>query len=152
MRIFIANSLLVFCIIMLSGCNNSDAYDHEGNSIVFNDYKGRWVVINYWAIWCKPCIEEIPELNHFAQQYNEQVVVLGVDFDGNIQQQLQQHIDKLDIQFPVLTNDPATTLGFDRPQVLPTTIIIDPNGQIQQALIGPQTEQTLIAAVGIEGI
>ena len=45
------------------------------------DFHGRWLVINYWAEWCTPCIKEIPELNQLAQQYPE-LAVVGVNFDG----------------------------------------------------------------------
>ena len=102
---------------------------------------------NYWAIWCKPCIEEIPELNHFAASKQGEVVLFGVDFDLSQGETLQQSMEKLDIRFPVLIDDPAGILGYDRPSVLPTTVVFNPAGQLHRVLLGPQTEQSLLQAI-----
>jgi len=108
---------------------------------------GRQVVINYWAIWCKPCIKEIPELNQLALEYPD-IAVLGVNYDGLQGDELKQQLQQLDIQFPMLDNDPSAELGIDRPAVLPTTIILDPDGQVSQVLVGPQTLDSLARAAG----
>lgn len=106
---------------------------------------GRWVVINYWAIWCKPCIKEIPELNQLARQYPE-LAVVGVNYDGLNGAELDQQLQQLDIHFPMLDTDPAAELGLARPVVLPTTLILNPEGQVDQVLVGPQTLQSLARA------
>jgi len=73
---------------------------HSGDGDVRKDLdpdtlKGRWVLINYWAEWCKPCLEEIPELNTFAEAHSEQVSVLGVNYDGVEGEALAQVIVRL---------------------------------------------------------
>jgi len=108
---------------------------------------GQWVVINYWAQWCKPCIKEIPELNALDQQY-PRVTVLGVNYDGATGEELEQQRRKLGIAFALLDTDPATQLGATRPVVLPTTLILDPTGQLQATLVGPQTLESLAQATG----
>ncbi|ARN74897.1 TlpA family protein disulfide reductase [Oceanicoccus sagamiensis] len=141
-------TLSLLCILVaLSGCGKSDFQDHRGNSGNFSDYQGKWMIINYWAVWCKPCIEEIPELNHFAESNSDTVVLFGVDYDNNQGEKLQQGIDKLGINFPVLTTDPAISLQYQRPNVLPTTLIFNPEGKLHRSLKGPQTEQTLLDAL-----
>ncbi|MCP3909313.1 MAG: TlpA family protein disulfide reductase, partial [Oceanicoccus sp.] len=123
--------------ICLTGCGKSDYQDYLGNSGNFSDYKGKWIIINYWAAWCKPCIEEIPELNHLAEKHADSVVLLGIDYDGNQAEKLQQNIDKLGITFPVLTSEPTEILHYQRPKVLPTTFIFNPEGKLHRTLIGP---------------
>ena len=109
--------------------------------------RGQWVVINYWAQWCKPCIKEIPELNKLNQQYR-QVTVLGVNYDGATGQELDLQLEKLGIAFTTLPGDPARQLGVPRPVVLPTTLILDPQGQLHATLVGPQTLESLAQATG----
>lgn len=106
--------------------------------------KGSWVVVNYWAEWCKPCIKEVPELN--ALHTRDDVTVLGVNFDGEEGDALAAQIEKLAIAFPTLPEDPATPLGIDRPAVLPTSLVISPEGDLIATLVGPQTLETLLAA------
>ena len=74
--------------------------------------------------------------------------MLGVNYDGVAGEELRQQVDKLGISFPVLTTDPATQLGIERPVVLPTTLILAPEGQFRETLVGPQTLQSLSAATG----
>lgn len=106
--------------------------------------RGNWVVVNYWAEWCKPCIKEVPELN--ALNAHDNVTVLGVNFDGTEEAALAKQVEKLAIAFPTLPQDPSTPLGIDRPAVLPTTLIITPAGKLTATLVGPQTLETLLAA------
>jgi len=134
---------LAMFTLVLAGCGSKGPAD--GN-LQLDTLRGQWVVINYWAIWCKPCIQEIPELNHLDKLQG--VSVLGVNYDGVAGEELRQQVDKLGISFPVLTTDPATQLGIERPVVLPTTLILDPEGQLRETLVGPQTLQSLSAATG----
>ena len=114
-------------------------------------YKGQWVVINYWAKWCKPCIKEIPELNALDRKY-EQVAVLGVNFDDARGADLQAQISQLGIEFPVILEEPSATLGTQLPQVLPTTLILDPDGTLVATLVGPQDLESLALATGQVGM
>ena len=138
---------VVFLCLLFCACSKSEFSDSQGNSANVKQHGERWLVINYWATWCKPCIEEIPELNLFAQQHSDKVRVFGVDFDLSQGQQLSDNIAKLSIQFPVLTTDPAVALGYPRPGVLPTTLIINPDGKLERTLIGPQTTASLLQAI-----
>lgn len=108
---------------------------------------GQWVVINYWAQWCKPCVEEIPQLNALDAQY-AQVTVVGVNYDGASGAELEQQRQKLGVAFVSLEADPAVQLGATRPVVLPTTLILDPAGQLVATLVGPQTLESLALATG----
>ncbi len=100
---------------------------------------GRTVIINYWAIWCAPCREEIPELNEFAAEHADRVAVYAVNFDGVMGEQLLQQAGELGIEFALLEEDPAAELGYARPTVLPTTLFISADGEVLQRLLGPQT-------------
>lgn len=109
-------------------------------------YQGQWIAINYWAPWCKPCIEEIPELNALHSERAD-VTVLGVNFDGTSGEQLAQQERTLGVGFPTLAQDPAAELGVPRPVVLPTTLLVNPDGEVFDKLVGPQTLASLEAAI-----
>lgn len=110
-----------------------------------DELRGRWVVINYWAEWCKPCIEEIPELNALHEAYDT-VAVLGVNFDGATGADLEAQIQSLGVTFPTLEHDPSGQLGIPRPVALPTTLIVSPEGELKSTLLGPQTLESLATA------
>ena len=101
---------------------------------------GSWRVVNYWAIWCTPCREEIPELNRLAER--EDITVLGVNFDAKRGESLAEDSVELGIKFPTI-DDPSGLFGIARPDKLPTTLLIDPDGNLVSTLVGPQTEEGL---------
>lgn len=118
----------------------------EGNTLEKKDWQGKWVYINYWAEWCKPCAEEIPELNKFAAA-NPDVLVLGVNYDKPGLAESINQANRLHIEFHVVPND-AVLLAFPHevPPNLPTTIVINPEGKIVAELQGPQTQASLAQA------
>jgi thiol-disulfide isomerase/thioredoxin len=133
------NTIFVIALsVILSACSPS-------NNDPLANAKGKWTYINYWATWCKPCIEEIPELNEFAAQ-NPYLVVLGVNFDGIQGEALKAAEEKFGIEFATLAQDPHQQLGYDRPSVLPMTVVITPAGEVVKQLVGPQTFGSLMAA------
>jgi thiol-disulfide isomerase/thioredoxin len=130
---------------LLLGCAEQSG---DSPTASLEELRGQWVVINYWAQWCKPCIEEIPELNTLDQKY-EQVTVLGVNYDGAIGEALAQQKTRLGLAFASLEADPSAQLGIPRPIVLPTTLILDPDGQLAASLVGPQTIESLERAMNL---
>jgi thiol-disulfide isomerase/thioredoxin len=123
---------------------------NKDHSFSINDYKGKWVVINYWAEWCTPCIEEISELNKLNSTYSDYVKVLGVNFDRLEAENLSKAIKKLNINFENLKSDPSDILRISRPSALPTTYIYNTDGELSFKLVGPQTIESILAKIKIE--
>jgi len=132
------------------GCtqNNSTPQlsDLAGNKINLADYHGKWVIINYWASWCKPCFKEIPQINKFYNAHKDDVVVLGVSYDQASGKDLQQIVKKMDIQFPTLNQDPRKQFGIDQIKGLPVTFVVGPDGKLKKTLYGEQTQRSLEVA------
>lgn len=128
-------------LLALVGCQP----EPQGNAALFKSLQGQWVVINYWAQWCKPCIKEIPELNALDADHAD-ITVLGVNYDGATGDDLAAQIATFGVTFQTLAEDPAALLGEPRPVVLPTTLIINPQGELVSSLVGPQTLESLRAA------
>lgn len=110
-------------------------------------YRGQWLYVNYWAEWCAPCLEEIPELNAFHRADNG-AEVLGINFDQVDSALMAQQAEGLQIAFPLALGDPAVLLGIQAPEVLPSTYVFDPEGSLVTVLVGPQDEASLRAAQG----
>ncbi len=138
---------LTATLLLLAGCgSNGLPTTDPAVSFTPGAKVSHWTVINYWAKWCAPCREEIPELNAFAARHADSVQVLGVNYDGLRDEALAADIQALQIAFPILLGDPHDALGIERPTALPATIIISPDGVVTDVLLGPQTEHSLSLA------
>lgn len=136
--------LILALALSLAGCERGPYY-LVGEREQALDRQGRWQLVNYWAVWCKPCLREIPELNQLARE-QPALLVTGVNFDQPPLTELKAHRDKLGIEFPLLLSDPAG-LGLSRPQVLPTTYLIAPDGRLAATLVGEQSRESLLATL-----
>ena len=138
--------LFLLSIYFIAACQQEPRYhDLNGRTIRLSDFHSKWLIINYWAPWCKPCFDEVAELNAFNQTSTNNAVILGVRYDQASLPTLKQWVKKLGITYTVLTDDPAHQLGIDNIPGLPTSILIDPQGHIKKILYGPQTQKSLNA-------
>ncbi|MBB5186789.1 thiol-disulfide isomerase/thioredoxin [Zhongshania antarctica] len=137
-------SLFFLLLLGISACSKPDFTTIDGKAGQFS--QGKWQLINYWATWCGPCREEIPDLNEFAKA-NTDIKVYGVNYDGLEGEALTAAIAEMGIAFPSLSADPAPQLDVPRPQVLPTTLLLDANGKVRATLTGPQTRESLASAI-----
>lgn len=145
MKAIIKRVSLIAHLVLLIACSEGALKVQGGDDTSLKDFSGQWLLINYWAIWCKPCIEEIPELN--ALNLQEGISVLGYNFDRAQGAELEEQIASLAIDFPVLLDDPAASLGLEAPKALPATIVLDQQGQFHSWLMGPQTRASITAHI-----
>ncbi|WP_158681513.1 TlpA family protein disulfide reductase [Microbulbifer pacificus] len=142
-----ARRVALLCIaICCGGCDGVDGGLQSLNGEPLST-DGKILLVNYWAEWCAPCREEIPELNAFYREHGEKVLVLGVNFDQLPAEQVRLQADRFAIEFPLLAAAPEGRWGQPIPQVLPSTFIIDTTGHWRRTLVGPQTAESLAAAV-----
>ena len=141
--------LLVGVTLLQSACDQHKR-DHSGNDFSIADHAGKWVMVNYWAEWCAPCIEEIPELNQLHKRYPEELVVLGVNFDKIGGEELSTLASRMHIRFGLIDPDPADILRLSRPAGLPTTYIFGRDGILAAKLVGPQTGESLLKYTDIK--
>ncbi len=102
----------------------------------------QWTVVNYFAQWCAPCLREIPELNHFYQQNQQQVRVYAISFDTLPSTELLALKEKYAIGYPIIT-ELANMPWQQPPSSLPTTYILNPEGQVQKQLKGELSAEEL---------
>ncbi len=120
----------------------------DGQEHRWSNSQGNWKVVNYFAEWCAPCLREMPELNHFYQQHNDDIDIFAVSFDPLNKEQLMVLQQKHDIQFPII--DRLNSLPWSQPpNSLPTTYILDADGKVQQQLKGEQSAEKLLHTVNV---
>lgn len=113
----------------------------EQGSISLSDYRGRIVLVNFWATWCPPCVEETPGLEKFAEQMRGQgVTVIGVSVDEDTDA-LKKFVSQYHLSYPI-------ALDFDRAVAnrygtfkFPETYILDRDGRVAEKIIGPSDWQ-----------
>lgn len=133
---------LFIAIITLISCSKPHdfSYNNKDNGH-YGDFNDQWLLINYWAEWCKPCIKEIPELNALAQ--SKKINVIGINFDVMDAEKEAQIIKQLHIQYPVAKGDFHLHYHYDMPVSLPTSILINPEGKVVSVLLGPQSQASI---------
>ena len=142
-------SLLIVVTLVTSGCQDATIEVDGGGAFEEKDWRGRWTLVNYWAEWCGPCRDEIPELNEIQKKGSKLgVQVVGVNYDGITGDALTLLVKTMGINFPILLKDPRARWELAAPSILPTTLLINPSGELVTILIGPQTVETLLEAVG----
>ena len=114
-----------------------------GENVALSRLEGRVVFINYWAEWCRPCRVEIPELNAFASQHEDEITVLSVNFDGVSGETLVDQVAAMGIEFDTLLVDPRSALAAPPSVALPETLVIGRDGKLYKVLLGPQTLEGL---------
>ena len=119
--------------------------DINGKSHSLSDYRGQWVIVNFWATWCGPCIEEIPELIEVSKLTDPVTpVVIGIDFEEIDTESLLEFINALKMDYLVLRIGERPLVPFEPLKGMPTTFIVSPEGKIVFRKIAAVTKEILV--------
>ena len=141
-------SLLAVLLLSLStvstAANNFVLKDMAGKKHTLSEYKGKWVIVNYWATWCPPCLEEIPDLVAlYDSRKNKDLVILGVAFDYQSAKEVTDYVNDMLISYPIVLGDDEVMKQIGFSDVLPTSYIYNPRGQLIKIKHGLVTKQYL---------
>ena len=115
----------------------------QGGEVSLSEFRGKWVVLNYWATWCTPCRKEIPDLSALHEARDD-IVVLGLAFEDTEMEVFDTFLEEFRPSYPMLQVDVyAPPEPFGAPKALPTTIILDPQGYPVKTFLGPITGQDI---------
>jgi thiol-disulfide isomerase/thioredoxin len=107
----------------------------EGKDIKLSDYKGKVVIVDFWATWCGPCRRGIPDLIDIQKQYGNDVVVIGISLDEN-KGLVLPFAQKIGINYPVVYGNLEVTQQYGGVEGIPTSFIINKNGDIVDKHVG----------------
>jgi len=117
--------------------------DLDGKEVSLSDFRGKWVIVNYWATWCPPCLEEIPDLVGLYEDNRDTIVVLGVAYEEVNVEYLQGFVETHMMSYPIMQMDPIPVTELGPVLGLPTSYIISPEGERMARQEGPVTREAL---------
>ena len=112
------------------------AKDLNGNELNLEAYKGKVVLLNFWATWCGPCRAEIPSLIRIQQAYKDRLQIIGMDVDDDDQEQLRAFVKEQGINYPVAITSVPVRLAYGGIAALPTVFVINRDSKVVQKHVG----------------
>ncbi len=120
----------------------------EGQEVHSSSFSKKVVLLNFWATWCPPCLDEIPSLQSLYDDYQSKgLEVIGVNLDEGNPEAVNRFVKKNRINFPVLVGDEEITVAFGGIRGIPTTFLIDREGKIVRKYVGEQDKSVFEEAV-----
>jgi thiol-disulfide isomerase/thioredoxin len=134
--------LAIACLAAAFSASAFDLRDTTGKEHKLADYKGRYVVVNFWATWCVPCIQEIPEIAEF-QKAHKDVIVIGIAMDAENPAKVKQFATKVGHDYALVLSNDNVEEQMGTPRALPATRIYDPKGKVVYDRVGRVTKKFL---------
>ncbi|WP_051302745.1 TlpA disulfide reductase family protein [Sedimenticola selenatireducens] len=126
--------------------------DLDGRDRSLAEFRGKWLLVNFWATWCPPCIEEMPELERFHLAHKERdALVIGINMEDMAPERLKGFLAERSISYPILLAPVDGYTAFGRIPVLPTSILISPEGEVVTRHVGPLTAE-MIEQLIVQGV
>ena len=111
--------------------------DLNGKTVSLSDFKGKVVVLDFWATWCPPCVKEIPHFIELYEQYKDKgFVMVGISVDREGVSVVKSFAGKHRINYPILMTDGQVDKAYGGITAIPTTFVIDRAGNIRQKYVG----------------
>jgi thiol-disulfide isomerase/thioredoxin len=108
----------------------------DNKDLKLSDYKGKIVILDFWATWCGPCRMSIPDLISIQKEYKNDVVVIGISLDYQTMQNVVPFIKEYGINYPVVFGDQKVVMDYGNVNAIPTSFIIDKSGNVVDMHVG----------------
>ncbi len=140
----IALLLLLSTLSFGSAAVDMSLTDLNGKSLQISDYKGKWVLVNYWATWCPPCREEMPELQSFHDAHAKtDAVVIGLNTEAIPDEEVKAFLEDYFIDYPNAKVGPVSQTELGQVPGLPTTFLLSPQGTVVARQVGSVTREMI---------
>ena len=111
--------------------------DIRGRTVQLSDYKGKVVLLNFWATWCPPCRAEMPDLIKMQREYGSKgLQVIGITYQPEELGEVRRFVRKLKVNYPIALGTKEIKTLFDETETLPVTIVIDRQGNVRERIEG----------------
>ena len=117
--------------------------DTNGKTHRLADYKGKWVLVNFWATWCPPCLEEIPDLIALHENQKNNLIVIGVALDYRDAKQVTDFAQSMQVSYPIVLGNPKLTSQIGPVDGLPTSYLYNPAGKLVAHQVGAVTKEAV---------
>ncbi len=119
----------------------------DGGTFDLAEHRGRWVIVNFWATWCAPCIKEMPDISAFVDTHKD-VTAIGIAWEDTERAEVDAFVKAHRVSYPLAQGDIYTPLpDFEEPRGLPLTFLIAPDGRVARKFVGPITGADLEKAM-----
>jgi thiol-disulfide isomerase/thioredoxin len=118
--------------------------DSTGKIHKLSQYKGKWVLVNFWATWCPPCLAEIPDLNDLHEDKKNNVAVFGIALQYANPKQVIDFAEGLMVSYPIVLGNPKIASQIGPVDGLPTTYLYNPQGKLVAHQLGPITKEAVV--------
>jgi len=142
--------LFAAAIALPAGFASAESFvfkDMQGHEQRLQDYRGKWVLVNFWATWCPPCREEIPDLISLSEAHkNKDLVVIGVALDST-RESVVEFVEKKKISYPIVVGDYDLAAQVGDVEALPTSYLYDPTGKLvsyQQGMVSRSSVESYV--------
>lgn len=135
-------AVLLVLALQAHAAESFSVKDMAGKTHTLAGYQGKWVVVNYWATWCPPCLEEIPDLIALHETRKD-LVVIGVALEYESAKEVARFVDDNLMSYPVVLGDDKVTAQIGPASVLPTTYIYNPQGKLAKSIRGMITRKSV---------
>lgn len=120
----------------------------DGKTFDLAAQRGKWVIVNFWATWCVPCIKEMPDISRFVASHRN-VTAIGLAYDDSDPADIRAFVARHPVAYPIAqTGTDKPPKDFDEPRGLPTTYVIAPDGTVAKPFVGPITAASLGTVIG----
>lgn len=116
--------------------------DLDGQRVSLSSFRGKPVLLNFWASWCPPCRKEMPELQKFHERYGDQITLIGVNWGENART-VKEFLESFGVRYLNLLDERGTAFVLYRLTGIPESFFIDPEGYIRGVWIGPLTAEEI---------
>jgi peroxiredoxin len=114
--------------------------DIQGKQRSLSEFRGKWVLVNYWATWCPPCLEEMPELEIFHTGHKDKdAVVVGINLEQIDPARLKSFVEEQFISYPILLDRPRPRTELGSIPGMPTSFLVSPEGKVVARQVGRLT-------------
>lgn len=120
----------------------------DGKNVKLSDYKGKIVIIDFWATWCAPCRKGVPDLVELQKEYKNDLVIIGVSLDQqNTIKDLNPFIKNYGINYPVVLGTQKVVMDYGNIQAIPTSFVINQAGYIVDSHVGLVPKSTYVNTI-----